>query len=339
MPMQQAPVLAELPTPSLRVSAELRSLGKAQNYVPTACQPLPLPSPIRLLLIDDHPLFLRGLALTLSANPDMVVVGQAAGGAEAISLYQRLDPPPDIILVDLNMPDMSGLKVIQTISQFRGRPTATRKPVQAIVLSVQNTDEQLLDAVKAGAVAYFSKRTATEELTRLIRQVAQAGPGEEVASYPISEQVYARPVLAEHVLSEFRRLCVSRSYFSSPSAASMFFDELKSSRSKSSSSSSSSWRLQTQPQTTSGGGDTDTTEEEEVWEMGEMATRRPHLNKSEWGVLNGLAQGHSSQELALSLSISNHTLKNHIGSILSKLQVQNRTQAVLTAYRQGWISI
>jgi len=134
---------------------------------------------IQIVLVDDHPLFRAGVAYTLTAEPDMEVVGQGASAAEAVQLAQEL--LPDLILLDLNMPG-SGLQAAQTI-------TATCPVTRIVMLTVSEEEEDLLASLKAGARGYILKGVPARELTRILRAVC-AG------------ESYVTPTLAASLLRE-----------------------------------------------------------------------------------------------------------------------------------------
>jgi DNA-binding NarL/FixJ family response regulator len=117
---------------------------------------------IRILTVDDHALLRRGIAALLDAEPDMKVVGEASSGAEAIVQFK--EHRPDVTLMDLQMPEMSGLDAISAIrSEF---PEA-----RIIVLTTYEGDVQALRALKAGARAYLLKNLLHKELLETIRAV------------------------------------------------------------------------------------------------------------------------------------------------------------------------
>ncbi len=138
---------------------------------------------IGVLVVDDHPLFRQGVVHTLSAEPGLVVVGEAASGEEALALAQEL--LPDIVLLDISMPGWSGLVTAERI--------ATACPAATIVmLTVSENPDQLLGAFKAGARAYVLKGVSAQELARVIRAAA-AG------------ETYVSPSLASEMLIALTR--------------------------------------------------------------------------------------------------------------------------------------
>lgn len=116
-------------------------------------------SVIRLMIIDDHPVVRAGLTSMLSTQPGIEVVGSAAGALEALALLETL--APDVILMDLRMPGMSGLEAIRAIN---ARPDAPR----IIVLTSFDTDEDIYQSVGAGAQGYILKDTPQEQLLEAI---------------------------------------------------------------------------------------------------------------------------------------------------------------------------
>jgi DNA-binding NarL/FixJ family response regulator len=125
-----------------------------------------MPAPIRLLLADDHPVVRDGLTAILGTQPDFEVVGQAAGGAEAVRQAAALRP--DVILLDLEMPGMDGVEALQRIRE--NDPDA-----RAIVFTAFDTDERILSAVRAGAQGYLLKGAPREDIFHAVRVVHAGG--------------------------------------------------------------------------------------------------------------------------------------------------------------------
>ena len=221
---------------------------------------------IQVLIVDDHPLFRRGVRWSLESESDILVVGEAGDGQSAVQQADQL--VPDVVLIDINMPVMSGLEVTRILKR--------RHPqTGVIVFTMHEDDEQLFHAIRVGAAAYITKDVEASEVIKLIRRVARG-------EYLINENVLSRPFVATRVLDQFRELSqmeqVSDGVFSP-------------------------------------------------------------LTPREVEILDCVAQGNSNKEIARILSISDQTVKNHITSILRKLAVNDRTQAVIYALRHGWIKL
>ncbi len=123
-------------------------------------------TPIRLLVADDHPIVRDGLVAVLGTQPDFVVVGEAGDGAEALRLARTL--LPDVILLDLEMPQMDGAEVLRRLAAAGEQP-------RALVFTAFDTDERIVAAVQAGAQGYLLKGAPREELFNAIRVVHAGG--------------------------------------------------------------------------------------------------------------------------------------------------------------------
>ena len=122
--------------------------------------------PIRILVADDHPVVRDGLIAILGTQPDFAVAGEAATGAEAVRLAAELRP--DVILLDLAMPEMDGVEALGQL----GRCCAS---VRAIVLTAFDTDERIVGALRAGAKGYLLKGAPRDEIFNAIRVVSAGG--------------------------------------------------------------------------------------------------------------------------------------------------------------------
>lgn len=127
-------------------------------------------NPIRVLIIDDHSLFRSGIRLVLQRQDDFELVGEAGSGLEGVKDAKRLNP--DVVLLDLHMPDMSGLETIPLLKDEA--PNA-----QIVMLTVSEDAEDLLEALRIGARGYLLKNIDTDFLLQSIRRAAA---GESVMS-------------------------------------------------------------------------------------------------------------------------------------------------------------
>jgi DNA-binding NarL/FixJ family response regulator len=138
----------------------------------------------RLLLADDHRMFRQGLREVIERKTDYLVVGEAGTGREALAQIAAL--APDIVLLDIQMPEMDGVAVAKELAR-------THPAVKIIMLTMYRQDQHLLDAIKAGARAYLLKDADADELIDVIGHVAR---GEAVLD----------PAMTLPVLDAFRRL-------------------------------------------------------------------------------------------------------------------------------------
>lgn len=203
---------------------------------------------IRILAVDDHPMLREGLASVLEAQPDMVLVGEAANGREAIERFRTLRP--DVTLMDLQMPDMNGIDAINAI---RGEFPDAR----IVVLTTYKGDVQALRALKAGAAGYLLKSMLRKELLETIRVVHS---GRRRVPPEIAMEI------AEHAADDA-------------------------------------------------------------------------LTEREIAVLKRVAVGSSNKQIAVTLGISEETVKAHMKSILAKLAANDRTHAVTIALNRGIIDV
>lgn len=218
---------------------------------------------IKLLIVDDHPLFRQGLVDVLETDPAMQVVGQAADGAVAIA--QAREFKPDVVLMDVNLPNANGLEITKQI-------TDELPDTKVVILTGYDESAHVHQALEMGAVAYCTKDVPPDALLNLIRSVCEG-------LYFIDGQVL-------------------------------------------------------------------TVEEAEAW-LGERAVAQGgwegvpmvHLSPREREILELVAQGASNKEIAFRLNISQQTVKNHMTAVLRKLRVEDRTQAAVTALRNGWVRL
>ena len=125
-------------------------------------------TPIRVLVADDQALFRSGVAATLSAQPDLDVVAQAANGQEAVTLVTEVEP--DVVLMDVRMPVMDGVEATRQIFA-PSRVAVRRRPCRVIVLTTFNLDDQAATAIRLGASGFLLKDTSPDFLAACIRTV------------------------------------------------------------------------------------------------------------------------------------------------------------------------
>ena len=123
-------------------------------------------SAISLLIVDDHPLILSGIASLVESEPSFTLLGQASNGLEAVEQYIRLRP--DVMLMDLNMPQLGGLAAIGRIRNIDAN-------ARIIILTAYEGDEDVYRAIKAGARAYLLKSAGFDQIVHCVRQVAANG--------------------------------------------------------------------------------------------------------------------------------------------------------------------
>jgi DNA-binding NarL/FixJ family response regulator len=220
----------------------------------------------KILLVDDHAMFRIGMRQILERETDFEIVAEAEDTRTATEA--AIDHNPDIVLMDLSLPAPGG---IETTSRVKREVPSTG----IIVLAVNEDEDQLFEAIKAGAAAFILKDVAPDDLVTIIRRVS-------AGEYLINDKVFAKPSVANRVLKEFRELAVY-----GQEAAPIFAP----------------------------------------------------LSPREVEILDNIAQGMTNKQVAYALSISEQTVKNHMSSILRKLSVNDRTQAVVYAMKQGWIRI
>ncbi len=148
---------------------------------------------IRLMIVDDHPLFRAGLRRVLEMEDDLSIECEAADGEEALAKARELTP--QVILMDINLPKMNGLQVTREL-------TAARDDIAVIVLTAYHDDEQMLHALRAGASAYFPKDVESQELVRAVREAAKS-------NYVVNDAVLAKPQVAAWLLGQFEQMAVT----------------------------------------------------------------------------------------------------------------------------------
>ena len=137
----------------------------------------PAPGRIRLLIADDHPVVRDGLRGILEGSPDFEVVGEAANGAEAVTRARALRP--DVVLMDLRMPDVDGVTAIKRLAELGS-------DARVLVLTTYDTDADVVPAIEAGATGYLLKDSPRGDLLRAVRAAAH---GEAVLSPSVATRL------------------------------------------------------------------------------------------------------------------------------------------------------
>ncbi|MBA3822821.1 MAG: response regulator transcription factor [Ktedonobacterales bacterium] len=222
---------------------------------------------IRVMIIDEHPLFRAGVRWALDQSGKCTLIAECSDANQALEVART--NTPDVVLVDAYLITGSALDLARQLRHFSPQ-------VAIIMLTEQEDEEQLFQSIKVGAAAYLMKDIEAEELVTSITNVTRG-------IFLINDNVLSRPHVASRVLRTFREMAAE--------------------------------------------------EEPEVTPL------YTPLSTREIEILDYISRGNSNKEIAKSLKISDQTVKNHITSILKKLNVNDRTAAVVHALRQGWIKI
>ncbi|WP_338470672.1 response regulator transcription factor [Niallia sp. XMNu-256] len=223
----------------------------------------------KIVIIDDHQLFREGVKRILEFEPSFEVVAEGNDGTEAVKLVT--DHQPDVVLMDINMPDTNGIEATKQLID-------SLPDTRVIILSIHDDENYVSHALRTGAAGYLLKEMDAEALIEAVKVVANGG-------------CYLHPKVTGNLVQEYRRLA------SEQSGVNNSF-------------------LQTE-------------------------VRRPlHLlTRRECEVLQLLADGKSNRGIGEALFISEKTVKNHVSNILQKMNVNDRTQAVVEAIKKGWVEV
>lgn len=216
---------------------------------------------LRVLVVDDQVLVRRGFAMILDHQDDIEVVAEAGNGIEAVAAAREHEP--DVVLMDIRMPELDGLEATARILSESGDET------RVIVLTTFDPDEYIYRALRAGASGFLLKDIPPEELVAAVRTVADGG-------------ALLGPGITRRLIEQFAR---------------------------------------------QGGADT------------ALAARIDRLTEREREVLRCVGSGMNNQEISERLGIGPATVKTHVSSLLSKLGLRDRAQAVVFAYESGVATI
>ena len=151
---------------------------------------------IRLMIVDDHPLFRQGLRRVLEVEPDIRIEAEAADGQEALVMARQ--HKPDVIIMDINLPVLNGIQLTRRIK-------ADMPEIAVIVVTAFDHEEQMLHAIRAGGSAYFSKDVQPSVLIEAIREAA-------AGNYVINDDVLEQPQVATWLLDQFEQYPDANNY-------------------------------------------------------------------------------------------------------------------------------
>jgi len=222
------------------------------------------PDITRVAIVDDHFFFRQGVRDVLNAEPDIVVVAECEDGEGALEAL--ISVHPDVVLMDVNLPNMNGLQITQRLK-------SECPDINVIILTAYDDEEQIYRAIRIGASAYFAKDVAPAQLLETVRTVAEG-------YYVIANKPLTSEQAEQWLLELYRRYGISP----------------------------------------------------------EDTTFSPLTNR-QMEILELIIEGLSNKQIAVRLSISQQTVKNHVTSILAKLNRSDRTQAAIYALRHGWVRL
>jgi DNA-binding NarL/FixJ family response regulator len=148
---------------------------------------------IRVMIVDDHPLFRAGLRRALEMEPDVVIEDEAVNGQEAVEKAGA--SKPQVVLMDVNLPVRNGLQATREL-------TASHHDIAVIILTAYHDDEQMLHALRAGAAAYFPKDVDPQVLIRAVREVSKG-------NYVVNDAILAKPQVATWLLNQFEQMPIT----------------------------------------------------------------------------------------------------------------------------------
>ncbi|MFT9487221.1 MAG: response regulator [Tepidibacillus sp.] len=228
---------------------------------------------INILIADDHKLFREGVKRIINLEEDMEVISECSDGESILNQYDEI--LPDVILMDINMPNMSGVEATKRIKEKY--PNA-----KILILSIHDDEGYVFETLRSGASGYLLKDMEAEALIEAIRAVADGS-------------AYIHPHVTGKVIEEYRRLSVKEQ--------------------------TDGFHPLSHPEPI----------------MEKMPDWRMLLTKRELEVLQLMAEGNSNRVIGEKLFISEKTVKNHVSSILQKMECTDRTQAVIAGIKNGWV--
>lgn len=220
---------------------------------------------IKVLIADDHAILRQGIKRVMNFEEDIEVVGEAEDGQEALA--RTLVVQPDILLLDLNMPGLTGLEVANQLQ-------AAKCKTKIIVLTIHDSDNYVLELLKNGVLGYLLKDV---EPTMLIKAIHVVNEG----------NAFVYPRLAERLFGGLQA------------------------------------------------GDDVNEKAREMWKE----SRSERLTSREMDVLACIAKGFSNQDIAEALFVSEKTVKNHLTNIFRKLNVNDRTQALIYVLKHKIVTL
>ncbi|MTI68395.1 MAG: response regulator transcription factor [Firmicutes bacterium] len=208
---------------------------------------------ISVMVVDDHPLIREGLVKILKLDESIETVKQASSGKDAIKLIKKFTP--DVILLDINMPEINGLKTLKQIKKINNQ-------IKIIILTIHNDEEYLFNALDIGANGYILKDSNSDTILKAIKKVYKG-------------ETYIQPSLSSLLIKKYKNKKTSKKKI-----------------------------IQT-------------------------------LTNREYEILSLIAKGLSNEDISNKLFISEKTVKRHISNLYKKLDVKDRINAAIFAYKNN----
>lgn len=213
----------------------------------------------KVLLVDDHALFRKGIASLLNSLGELEIIAEAGNGREGVEKAKAYRP--DAVIMDVEMPEMSGVEAVKLIKE-------ELPDCKIVMLTISDNDENLFNSIKNGAQGYLLKSMDPDDLIR------------EINGLLFHNEVALSKAMAGKILNEFANLSKKQQ---------------------------------------------------------EVDIQKYNITEREAEVLKLVAQGSTNREIAVSLAITENTVKNHLCNIMEKLHLQNRVQLATFAWREGLV--